>query len=389
MLRFSKRARVVRAVVSWVVAAHLCACGGGSGGADGTAEIQGWRGRPTPRVVATAPPAGPIIGANIHAGGGSASSNQALADVMSSRHLMSARMDFNLDFDLATFRDQVLRLKAKGIKVEASLQTSYQWDHTCNQSLVAVEQDAYGQTVRMVQGIGDVVADFELLNEVSLRPDTAAQVAPFGGTPASGYAGKTCYSTLAAVLRGMSKAIVDQRASSARPLRIILGGVSNDFGFLEFMQQQGVVFDVVGYHAYPWLNQPLLSEDPWYGAGGALGQLARFNKPVRINEFNCGEIYAAGYADTGGNAAASTSACLASIQKHLKSLVEQKVIALESIQAYELTDRPAQQAPENRFGLMFDLDNPKLHLALYASFAGGTVSSAEKQKLDALGLAGR
>ncbi len=305
---------------------------------------------------------------------------------MSSRRLTTARMDFTLDTNLADFRDQVTRLKAKGIKAETSLQSSYQWNHDCSQSLAAVEQDAYGQTVTMVQRIMDIVQDFELLNEVSLRADTALQVPPYKGTPASGYAGKTCYNTLAAVLRGMSRAIVDQRNASGLPLRIILGAVSNDFGFLDFMQQQGVTFDIVGYHAYPWQKHALLTEDPWYGAGGALGQLARFNKPVRINEFNCGEIYSATYDNSADKALTAT--CLASIQKHLKNLLTQTVVKLESIHAYEITDRPAQVAPENRFGLMYDLDRPKLHLALYASFAGGQVSAAERQQLSTLGLTG-
>ena len=329
---------------------------------------------------------GPIIGVNIHAGGGNVVNNQKLADVMGSRNLKTARMDFTPDSDLANFRDQVLRLKEKGVKAETSLQTSYRWSHECSQNLAAVEADAYGQTVLMVQRIMDLVQDFELLNDVSLRSETAAQVPPYLGTPASGYVGKPCYDTLAAVLRGMSKAIVDQRTTSGLPLRIILGGVSNDFGFLDFMQQQGVVFDIVGYRAFPWLTHALLTEDPWYGAGGALAQLASFGKPVRISAFNCGEIFAPSYDNTA--AGGQTVTCLASIQKHLKNLVTQSLVHLESIHAYEITDRPSQSIPGNRFGLMFDLDNPKLHLALFSIFSGGYVSVIERLQLDLLGLTG-
>ena len=64
-------------------------------------------------------------------------------------------------------------------------------------------------------------------------------------------------------------------------------------------------------------------------------------------------------------------------------------IRLESIHAYEITDRPSQAAPENRFGLMVDLDTPKLHLALYSAFAGGNVSATERQQLNLLGLSGQ
>jgi hypothetical protein len=330
---------------------------------------------------------GTLIGANIHAGGGDPVTNQKLADVMSSRRLMNARMDFTPDSDVTAFRDQVLRLQAKGIKAETSLQSSYQWDHSCNQNVTFVEQDAYNQTVSMVDKIKDVIQDFELLNEVSLRSDTAAQVTPYKGTPALGYAGKSCYTTLAAVLRGMSRAVVDRRNASGLPLRVILGAVSNDFGFLQFMQQQGVTFDVVGYHAYPKVTQTTLVDDNWYGPGGPLAQLALFNKPVRINEFNCGEIYGADY--TNQVQPAGTDNCLSSIQKHLKAILAQKLVRLETVHAYEIIDRPSQAVPENRFGLMYDLDHPKLHVALYSSFAGGYVSPTERQQLDALGVKGQ
>ncbi len=341
----------------------------------------------TPAAPAPPIPRSPLLGVNIHAGGGNAADNQKLAEVMAKRHLASARMDFTPDADVANFRDQVLRLQALGIRAETSLQTSYQWRHDCPQELATIEQDAHDQTVAMLQRVMDLVHDFELLNEVTLRKDTAAQVPPYKGTPAAGYANAPCYQTLAAVLRGMSRAIVEQRQASGLPLKIILGTVSNDFGFLEFMQQQGVVFDIVGYHAYPRVTQALLGEDAWYGAGGGLAQLAVFKRPVRINEFNCGEIYAADYENNSDQPV--TKACLAGIQKHLRSLMTQKVIELESIHAYELVDRPAQPVPENRFGLMLDLDTPKPHLALYAAFAGGEVSKGERQQLNALGLMGR
>jgi hypothetical protein len=310
--------------------------------------------------------------------------NQKIADVMAMRGMKTARMDFFQGGDLTIFRDQVTRLAAKGIKAEASLQVSFQWDKTCNQNFSAVQSKAYAQTVAMVQGIGDVIQDFELLNEVSLRIETRAEVVPFKAAPASSFVGKPCYASLAAALKGMSSAIVDQRKATGRPYRIMLGAIGNDFGMLEFMQQQGVTFDVVGYHIYPTLANPLLTVDTWFGSGGAIGQLAKFNKPVHINEFNCGEIYNSGYENAVGKPL--TNNCLSSIQKHLTALVAQKVINLESIHAYEIADRPAQAAPENRFGLMYDLGNPKLHIALFSAFAGGTVTATEKQQLDALGL---
>lgn len=173
-------------------------------------------------------------------------------------------------------------------------------------------------------------------------------------------------------------------------MKIILGTVSRDFGFLAFMQQQGVVFGVVGYRTTPSLTQALLGDDPWYGEGGALARLATFNLPVRINAFNCGEIRGAGYDDAAakGTISASAAACLASVNKHLSHLLTQTVVPLEAVLAYELIDRPAAPAPGNRFGLMVDLGTPKLLLALFSAFAGGFVSDAERAQLDTLGLAG-
>jgi hypothetical protein len=327
---------------------------------------------------------GPIFGTNIHAGGGNTTTNQKIADVMAQRGMKTARMDYFQGGDFGIFRDQVARLNAKGIKVEASLQVSFQWDNSCSQDYAAVQSKAYAQTTTMVQNLGDVVQDFELLNEVSLRAETRAQITPFKGAALATYAGKTCFATLASALKGMSSAIVDQRNATGRPYRVILGAIGNDFALLEYMQQQGVTFDVVGYHIYPTFGNALIASDPWFGTGGALTQLAKFNKPVHINEFNCGEIYTAGYENAVGQPVTNT--CLAAIQKHLTALVSQKVINLESIHAYEIADRPSQAVPENRFGLMFDLDNPKLHLALYSAFAGGLVTATEKQQLDSLGL---
>ena len=340
----------------------------------------------TPTTPTSAASTGTLMGVNIHTGGGNTTNNQKIADVMNSRQLKTARMDFNLNVDLTAWRDQVTRLKAYGIKVETDLQTSYQWDHSCSQNLTAVEQDAYTQTVTMVQRISDIVQDFELLNEVPIRPDTSAQIAPFNFTPASSYPGKSCFVTMAAVLRGMSRAIVDQRNASGAPLKIILGTVGNDYGFLTYMQQQGVTFDIVGYHVYPSLGSPTIATDPWYGAGGPLAQLAQFKKPVRINEFNCGEIYTDSYNNVAGSSA--TNACLAGIQKHLQSLLTQKLVTLESVHAYELTDG-GQAGAEGRFGLMYDVNTPKALLAAYALFAGGTVSATEKAQLTAAGVSGK
>jgi hypothetical protein len=324
------------------------------------------------------------FGVNTHHGG-TASTNQQVATVMQQRNLKSSRMDLIYNGNLTAFRDQVQKIKASGGSVEVALQVAYQWDSSCNQNLSSVEQDAYNQTATSVNAVKDLVNDFELLNETQLRPEIRNQV-PWNsvGTATAPYQGKPCVASLTAALRGMSRAIRDIRASSGLPLRTILGVVGRDFGFLTYMQQNGVLFDVVGYHIYPHEPQASLLSDPWYGAGGPLAQLAVFGKPVHINEFNCGEIYEASYENRAG--AAKTEACLRSLTRHLKDLRSQKIANVESVHVYELLDEPAKAVPENRFGMMYDLANAKPHLYLISAFAGGALSAQERLEITNRGL---
>jgi len=54
---------------------------------------------------------------------------------------------------------------------------------------------------------------------------------------------------------------------------------------------------------------------------------------------------------------------------------------IESVGIYELLDEPAKAPPENRFGLLYDLNTPKISLYILSYFAGGTLTSAERQEL--------
>jgi len=191
----------------------------------------------------------------------------------------------------------------------------------------------------------------------------------------------------------MSKAIHAAGTFSGLPLRVILGTVNRHWGFLAFMQQQGVLFDVVGYHIYPWEKHAPLDQDPWFGPGGPLGQLALFKKPITINEFNAGEIYSgtsdnpgADYLNRVGDPL--TELGLKAVDKHLKEIVNQKVAKVESVLFYEVTDEPGKAPPENRFGLYYDagMQKPKISLLLAALFAGGTLSKAERDALTTRGI---
>ncbi len=333
-------------------------------------------------------------GVNIHDGG---SDPGTMASRLAERNLKSVRMDLfgNDPVHLAKFRRAAAAFNAKGIKIQAVIFTDFSARQRRNQDLAAdpaeVEQTAYKQTRSQVEATKDLLHDYELANETTL------------GTPhilADGATGQkaTDFDTppgrlQAAVLRGMAKAVHDVGTSSGLPLRVILGTVNRHWGFLAFMQQQGVLFDVIGYHIYPMEQHQPLDRDPWFGPGGLLGQLALFNKPVTINEFNAGEIYSgtpghkgADYLNhTGDPVTEKGFKCL---DKHLKEILRQSAAKVESILLYEVTDESHKPPPENRFGLYHDagLQQPKISLLLVTSYAGGTLSPAERHELTTRGI---
>jgi hypothetical protein len=316
---------------------------------------------------------------NIHTGGGTTAANGQIASILAGRGFRQARLDYVAGDDTAMLRDQITRINQGGGKVQLVLQNSYQWDNSCAQGLAAVEQDSYNQAFQMVAATKDIAHDYEILNEIQLREDVSGQVAwNSQGSSTSGYDNSPCAHTLAAVARGISRAV------HAQGQRVILGAVGRDWGFLKFMGQQGVTWDVTGYHIYPHADAPSLLSDSWYGAGGPLAQLAAFGKPLTINEFNCGEIYDADYENQAGRPVTET--CLKSITRHLTELRNQKLVKLESVIAYELLDEPGKAAPENRFGLMSTLGSPKTALYLLGAFAGGSLTAAEQQALSSRGL---
>lgn len=334
-------------------------------------------------------------GVNIHDGG---SNPQNLADKLAERNIKCVRMDlWGTDSNYLTkFKNAVTILNAKSIKTEAVVFTIFSNGQSRSQdygaNLTEVEQTAYNATKPQIDSTKNLMLDYEMQNEISLYPNI--QVSGSSGQNAADFntpAGRL----QAAVLKGMSQAINDVRNSSGRPLRIILGTTGRSFGLLTYMQQQGVLFDVVGYHIYPWETNAPLDQDTWYGTGGPLGQLATFNKPIHINEFNSGEIYSgdgnpgrptAQYENQPGGTV--TEAGFRSMNKHLKEIVNQTVANVEAVHIYEIWDEPSKAIPENRFGLYYDtgLQNPKTSLFLETCFAGGTLSQAEQDSLTKRGF---
>jgi hypothetical protein len=324
------------------------------------------------------------FGVNIHHGG-TAEFNAQRAALMKERHFTTARMDYISFHDVGALRDQVARIRANGGTVEVVLWTNFGNDHSCNPDLAAVERSAYDDARQAVEKMKDLVGDYELLNETQQRPEIRAETDHnHMGMSAAAFRGKPCLASLAAGLRGMSRAIRDVRARSGLPLRAILGLAGRDFGFLRFMQEQGVLFDVIAIHPYQEFDQPSMLDDPWWGPGGPYAQLAKFGKPVHVNEFNCGEIYRPTYENQTGQPLSEQ--CLRALNKHLGDLVKQKSVTIESVHFYELLDEPEKGRPEGEFGLMYDLTRPKPQLYLYTAFAGGRLTPQERREITNRGL---
>ncbi|RZI86222.1 MAG: hypothetical protein EOP38_02170 [Rubrivivax sp.] len=282
-------------------------------------------------------------------------------------------------------RTLVTNLGSRNVKAEAIIFNAYARDYPkskqCNADLVEVEKESYNDAKQAVSQVQDLIQDFEMLNEAPLYPNI--QVPGSNGRDADDF-DTPCGRMQAANLRGMSRAISDERKRTGRPLRIILGTVGRDFGFYKFMLDQGVTFDVAGYHIYPREKHKTLDIDPWFGPGGPLRQLAQFNRPVIINEFNCGETYEPDFENQPDKP--RTESCYRSFANHMKVLVHQNAVNIESIYLYELVDEPQRKAPENRFGLMRDLNTPKVTMLLATAFAGGSLSKAEATEITRRGL---
>jgi hypothetical protein len=323
-------------------------------------------------------------GVNIHHGG-TPEFNAQRAALMKERNFTTARMDYISFHDVAPLRDQISRIRANGGSVEVVLWTKFGNDHSCNPDLAAVERFAYEDARQAVEKMKDLVHDYELLNETFQRTEIRAEIdLNHMGNSSAPYHGKPCMASLAAGLRGMSRAIRDVRARSGLPLRAILGSGGRDFGFLRFMQEEGVLFDVIGFHAYQEAISPSMLDDPWFGPGGPYAQLAKFGKPVHVNEFNCGEIYHPTYENEAGQPLAER--CLKALNKHLSDLENQKSVTVEAVHFYELLDEPEKGRPEGEFGLMYDLRRPKPQLYLYTAFAGGNLTADERREITRRGL---
>jgi hypothetical protein len=311
-------------------------------------------------------------GVNLHLGGGNATDNQTIANTMSARNVKMARLDFHNTSEVTNLRDQIGRLNAAGGSAQLVIENYWDAAGTCPQNFTQVESDSYNNTYPMVQAMKDMVHDYEILNEIQNMPQIAAQVTKNSQlSSTAGYYASPCSMTIAAVARGISRAIHDNGQ------RAILGIVGRDWGFLTFMSQQNVAWDVTGAHFYQQYVNASLDSDSWWGTNGPLYQLHQFGKPVTVNEFNCGETYITPY---------DYETCLKSINKQLTELKNDPYGTIDSILYYELLDEPTKTGAEAIFGLEYGLTSPKIGLYLASAWSCGQLSSTERQQLTSRGL---
>lgn len=311
--------------------------------------------------------------------------------VLHARGVTQYRVGANLTkdtepYEVQMFQDMVALGKTYGITLKPILFTSFQWgDRTDGGNYPAGDQGAlymqgYYRTYSFVNNFKNDINDWEMGNELNLVARDATGNRLYGkGWTASEF-NQPSMNDWAFVLRGMSDAITRINAESGTHLRRTLNTTSTMFGFLDFMASQSVLFEIISYHYYE--NFGTNPHNYWGGVQpnfDLFQKLGSYNKSVVFNEVNAGEIYKSTYENQAGQPTTETG--FKSLNVTLNYLNTQTAANIEYVGLYELLDEPAKAPPENRFGLMYDINTPKIPLYLVSYFAGGSLSSAERQEL--------
>jgi hypothetical protein len=316
--------------------------------------------------------------------------------VMKERGLTQFRIGVNLTKDTEPteapmLKHAIAQAKTYGITLHPVFGFAFRWgDRTDAGNYPKGDRDAlyrqgFNRTYDFVNQFKHDIKDWELENELNLVAHGSDGKRLFGSGGTAQEFEAPVMEDWAAVLRGASDAIDTINKESGLHLRKVLNTTSTMFGFLDFMAARGVRFDVISYHYYE-----VLGENPnraWNGRNPRFNlfkKLATYHKPVVFNEINCGEIYKPDYGNKPGDH--MTERCLKSLSDTLTALRDQKDVVVEGISIYELLDEPAKAAPENRFGLMYDLKTPKIALYLVSRFAGAALSPEETAELEKRGL---
>jgi hypothetical protein len=315
----------------------------------------------------------------------------AVFQVLQARGVTQYRVNTNLtndtdSYEVQMFKDMVALAKTYGITLKPILYTAFTWgDRTDGGKYPAGDSSAlylqgFFRTYNFVNQFKNDINDWEMANELNLRVHDANGSPLYGkGWTASEF-DTPLMNDWASVLRGMSDAIDLINSESGTHLRRTLNTTSTMFGFLDFMASKNIVFEVISYHYYEGFGT-----NPHVYWGGVrpnfdlFQQLASYGKSVVFNEVNAAEIYNSTYENQAGQPV--TEKGFKSINAILNYLNTQTAANIEYVGIYELLDEPAKAPPENRFGLMYDINTPKVPLYLLSYFAGGALSSAERQEL--------
>jgi arabinogalactan endo-1,4-beta-galactosidase len=316
--------------------------------------------------------------------------------VMKERGFKVLRIGVNLTKDTEQTEGPMLtnavRLaKAYGIKLQPVFGFPFRWgDRTDGGRYPAGDREAlyqqgYNRTYDFVRKFKNDIGQWELENEINLVARDRDNKRLFGSGMTAAEFESPAMEDWAAVLRGASDAIDRINQESGLHLKKILNTTSTMFGFLDFMESRGVHYDLISYHYYEVQGQS--PHSAWNGRNPRFDlfkKLASYHRHVVFNEVNCGEIYKSDYGNAPGDAA--TERCLQNLNSMLTAIRDQKDVAVDSISIYEIVDEPGKKPPESRFGLMYDLNRPKVALYLVSRFAGGKLTPAEAAELKKRGF---
>lgn len=311
--------------------------------------------------------------------------------LLQSRGLTQYRVGANLakdtdPYEVQMYKEMIALAKAHGITLKPILAVPFTWGDRTDAGKyptgdrAALYQQGYNRTYNFVMNFKNEINDWEMENELNLVAlDTNGKKLFGRGWTAAEY-DTPIMNDWAAVLKGMSDAIDKINKDHGLHLRKALNTTSTMFGFLDFMASKGVNFDVISFHYYEVLG--LNPHRAWGGTKPSFDlfkKLASYGKPIVFNEVNCAEIYKPDYENEAGKP--RTEACYKSLNDTLTYLSHQQDANIESVCIYELYDEPAKKPPENRFGLMYDLNTPKIPLYLVSRFAGRTLPAHEAEEL--------
>lgn len=315
----------------------------------------------------------------------------AVFQVLRARGVTQYRINTNLtndtdSYEVSMYQGIVALAKTYGITLKPILYTAFTWgDRTDGGKYPAGDSSAlylqgFFRTYNFVNQFKNDINDWEMANELNLLVRDANGNRLFGkGWTASEF-DTPLMNDWASVLRGMSDAIDLINSESGTHLRRTLNTTSTMFGFLDFMASKNVAFEVISYHYYESAGT-----NPHVYWGGVrpnfdlFQQLASYGKSVVFNEVNAADIYKSTYENEAGQPV--TEAGFKSLDVALNYFNTQTTANIEYVGVYELLDEPAKAPPENHFGVMYDINTPKISLYILSYFAGGALSSAERQEL--------